>query len=334
MRVFVHEHIAGGGCCGEDLPPSLLREGRAMLAAVAADLARLPGVSVAVTLDARVELPPLPPGIEVSRAASPLEALARFDGLARSCDGTLLIAPELDRVLPRLVRRVEEIGGAHLGSSPAAIDLASDKLLLPRALAEGGVSCVPAEPYEERGTPSHGFPTVVKPRRGAGSTGVCLARRPEELPQVSRESVATPFVPGLPASVLLVLGPAGAMALRAGEQVLSGDGRLAYLGGRMPLEPALEERARSLALRVAACVSGLLGFAGVDLLLGPSPAEDRVVEVNARLTTSYVGLRALCEGSLAAPWLEAVSGSAPSLPRWRPGAVRFHPDGTVEEAAP
>ena len=77
-----------------------------MLEAIALDLTRVPGVSVVTTLDARIELRSLPESIETHRIASPDEAAAYFDALARASDGTLVIAPELDGNLARLARRV------------------------------------------------------------------------------------------------------------------------------------------------------------------------------------------------------------------------------------
>jgi len=111
------------------------------------------------------------------------------------------------------------------------------------------------------------------------------------------------------------------------------DGRFRYHGGRCPLPRDLDSRARKLALAAVHLVGDARGFVGVDLLLDTSGAQkDWVVEVNPRLTTSYVGLRALCTSNLAAAWLAVVSGELPSpLPAWHPGTVRFHPDGTVEE---
>jgi predicted ATP-grasp superfamily ATP-dependent carboligase len=54
---------------------------------------------------------------------------------------------------------------------------------------------------------------------------------------------------------------------------------------------------------------------GVDLVLGRDPrgSEDVVIEVNPRLTTSYVGLRAAARSNLAeAMWLIS-QGQAPTV---------------------
>src|SRR5205823_6483532 len=102
------------------------------------------------------------------------------------------------------------------------------------------------------------------------------------------------YVPGLSASVAVLCGPAGNHALPACEQRLTDDGRFTYLGGRVHLAPPLDARARRLALAAVAALPEPRGYLGVDLVLGAAVNGngDRVIEVNPRLTTSYVGLRA------------------------------------------
>jgi len=81
----------------------------------------------------------------------------------------------------------------------------------------------------------------------------------------------------------------------------------------LPLSPVLNERAQQLALRAVGVVAGLFGYVGVDVVLGASNDADRVIEINPRLTTSYVGLRRLARFNLAEMLLLATGGAA--LPR-------------------
>ena len=59
------------------------------------------------------------------------------------------------------------------------------------------------------------------------------------------------------------------------------------------------ETLQSVADIIAHALPGLWGFVGVDLILDPQP---RVLEINPRLTTSYVGLRE-AYGINPATWL-------------------------------
>ena len=64
-------------------------------------------------------------------------------------------------------------------------------------------------------------------------------------------------------------------------------------------------------------MDGDAGWLGVDLILGNRPdcRDDRVLEVNPRLTTSLVGLSALFASSLVAAMIEAVTGGRPAIQR-------------------
>jgi hypothetical protein len=99
----------------------------------------------------------------------------------------------------------------------------------------------------------------------------------------------------------MLCGPSGRVALEPCKQRISEDGRLRYLGGQLPLREGLAERARTLGERALAAMPAATGYVGVDLVLGRAPdgSEDAVIEINPRLTTSYIGLRSAVVGNLA-----------------------------------
>jgi len=139
----------------------------------------------------------------------------------------------------------------------------------------------------------------------------------------------------LPASIAFLCGPGVVCPLVPCEQRLSTDGRFTYLGGRLPLPPDLADRTLGLGRRALAALPTALGYVGLDLVLGADPhgSEDYVIEVNPRLTTSYVGLRAASGANLAAALLAAASGRAPRL-EFAPGGLEFAPDGAIARTAP
>jgi predicted ATP-grasp superfamily ATP-dependent carboligase len=149
------------------------------------------------------------------------------------------------------------------------------------------------------------------------------------------ELLVQPFVPGLACSVAFLIGPEEIIALAPCGQHLSNDGRFRFLGGELPLPPDLAERAVALGRRAVASVPGLNGYVGVDLVLGASRdgVEDAVIEINPRLTTSYVGLRALAEVNLAEAMLRVVEGRKFRNFKWRNGSVVYHCHGRVDRRA-
>jgi predicted ATP-grasp superfamily ATP-dependent carboligase len=309
MRVFVYEYT----CAVETaLADALGAEGRAMLTAVCQDLEQIPGVHTCTLR------PPL------------ADEATAFRQLARAADFTLVIAPESDGLLAERCEWVRQDGGRLLGPSPEAVRLTADKLALGTLLERAGV---PMPPAAALGVDPLTLPAVLKPRYGAGSQATFLVRAPEELEGCVRaagrtEMITQPFVSGLAASVAVLCGPAGRTPLMPAEQHLSADGRFHYRGGKVPLAAELIGRAQRLGERAAAAVPGLLGYVGVDLVLGASADGDRVIEINPRLTTSYIGLRRLARTNVAAAMLAVAEGRSVDL-SWWPGPVTFRADGTI-----
>lgn len=312
MRVFVYEYLTarGVGADPADALHPMYREGRAMRDAVAADFGALPGCEV-VTLDT--------------------DEPAAFAAHAASADWSLVIAPEFDGILATRCRWVHAAGGRLLGPDPAAVELTADKLALHDHWRAHGVP-TPAT-TDRPPTACEAFPVVWKPRHGCGSTATYLLRDRFELAHAVAAAeydgpmILQEFVPGLAASVAFLCGPAGNVPLLPAAQHLSDDGRFRYHGGELPLQPNLAARAVAIADRAVSCVRGLCGYVGVDLILGDE--RDVAVEINPRLTTSYVGLRALAVGNLAGDMIHLAAGGGRRQVRWHDGPVRFAPDGTV-----
>jgi predicted ATP-grasp superfamily ATP-dependent carboligase len=72
----------------------------------------------------------------------------------------------------------------------------------------------------------------------------------------------------------------------------SDDQGISYLGGSGPLDSAPIERLQSFADQVLTAIPGLAGgWIGIDFVVTPS-GQWHAIEVNARLTSSYLGYRA------------------------------------------
>lgn len=365
MRILVYEFASGGGFAGHAVPKSLAREGLAMRTALVADLSAIGRHEIVTTTDIRfnqaapsgVDVVPLVPG-----------CTATLSALMASVDAVWLVAPETNRCLEYLAARVERQGKALLGPGAAVIRRASDKGRLPRRLARIGIRhpetvvLALASAGLRRGRPGVdarvaarqiGYPVVVKPVRGAGSQGVGLARHARELPGaldsaldgaldgahrangtgpvgVEGNVVMQRYVRGTAASVsLLADGGGRAVVLAVNAQRVSASSGFSYRGGQTPFDHPLAAAAAEAAVRTCGALPGLRGYVGVDLVLtdeGPV-----VIEVNPRLTTAYLGVRAVLEENVAALALAACDGTLPAqlIARRR---VRFTAAGQVVSA--
>ena len=305
----MHEHVGAGGFAGRSVPASLVREGRAMRSALVADLT---AAGHDVFVEADLSGPP-----------------------DKSVDGVWLIAPETGGVHARVARRMESRGAVLLGSSAAAIARASNKVTLARLLTQYGIPHPKTRILREN-TKVTEYPVVVKPSRGAGCVGVYVAATVREL----REAVALAradagrepllvqrYVDGIPASVSLLADGTRAMPLALNrQQVKRRVGQLSYAGGGTPFDHPLAARALEVAVRACELFPGLRGFVGVDLVL--TDAEAVVIEVNPRLTTAYLGVRAAIDANVAAMALAACRGELPPAAAAQ-RRVRFAASGRV-----
>jgi tyramine---L-glutamate ligase len=336
MRVFVYEWT----CCVPDAPPSLCREGWAMLWAALRDC-ELTGRVETVTL-VHESFPHVPPG-EVCRIASGNEEEC-FSDLAASAEATLVIAPECSGILDARCRWVERSGSRLLGPDPRARTVAASKQRLGKLWEKCGVPTPPVLATGKDICSLHEFPLVLKPDDGAGSQAMYLVQNAGQLQQAWRQAnleghenklLAQAFVPGMAASIAFLTGPKGGIPLVPAAQHLSEDGRFHYLGGTLPLPSPLEKRATALGRRAVQACNGLCGYIGVDLVLGDAEdgSEDYAIEINPRLTTSYIGLRMLAHDNLALAMLQVALGEDIAELRWRPDGVRFYADGSLETSS-
>lgn len=304
-RLVVCEHFSAGGDLPGDDTASTRREGRAMLLALLADLRDLEeppgGLSLAAVV--RPELASsLPPGVEVLPGGDdPAAALARAlaDGGGRAWP----VAPETRGTLARLVRTAERSGDGIVGTTSRGVRRAARRLALLRRLGRAGVPVpetlpAPTDGEARRALEALGAPVVLKPGRGAGGAGVRKVADPADAADARAAAVSVEpglpplvqrFETGTPASVTLIVDGGRVRPLALNRQIVRFVPRARYEGGVTPLRhPDASRALRTAADAVRAC-GGLRGLVGVDLVLGPDGPV--VLEVNPRLTTSYLGLR-------------------------------------------
>ena len=167
------------------------------------------------------------------------------------------------------------------------------------------------------------IPLVLKPVDGVGCGGLSIIKEEVQvkkaIEKVKADSNATRFVvqqfiDGEPASVSLLSNDKKAMALSLNKQSITlaePNETSSYDGGCVPFNHPLKQEALSLAEKVVESFSGLRGYVGVDLVLGKD--EPYVVDVNPRLTTSYVGLSKVANFNVAEALINSViKGQLPS----------------------
>jgi len=309
-NVFVHEFITGGGWSASEFPPGLTEEAFAILWALLADFQAWGAVNTVTTLDTRLwGYFPEPPAGEV-RAVAAGEYEEALRSALSQCDAALIVAPETDGILAKISRIAAETGVLLLGSSPEAILLAGNKADCHQLFITAGLPTPLTRTASYHSAPrvaaEMNYPLVVKPLDGVGCEGLCLVQRPAELglalnmvkktsqhPQILLQR----YVPGKHVSVSLLVSGERILPLSLNEQRIEAGCPFHYLGGKVPLAHPAANQAFDLAQAAIRLIPGLQGYVGVDMVLAQE--KEYLIEINPRITTSYIGLRRVAEANLA-----------------------------------
>jgi len=311
-----------------------------MLEALARDAVKDPTLEVTVLADPTVPLE-MPPRARVCPVPRGGDAALLGEESPRH-EWTIVVAPETDGILAHRVATARQAGGRVAGCSGPFLEIAGDKQQTAVALAAAGVPVPAGRTLDAGEALPAGFhrPAVCKARWGVGCEALAIVPGNADPPVADMPRRVEAFVPGMPVGVSCLCGPAGIHVLPPMRQRFSTGSAPRYLGG-VPLgERALISRAHGLARRSIDAVGRIstcpdapvaaLGWVGVDMILGDREdgRGDRVLEVNPRLTTSFVGLAALLRSSLVQALFAVAEGGEPEFMVEETGGVRVL-DATV-----
>lgn len=318
--VLIYEFFAGGGCFGKDVPSGLASEAIGMLWSILVDFRLWGKVRTLTALDPRFEN--LVPGLNQKTlpADHVFSATAgyreNFEKLLKSCDAVHIIAPETDGILSFLTEQAESAGLPVLGSSSTATTIAGNKGLCHQIFQNANLPtprtlCARFESYAGAIAEME-FPLVLKPLDGVGSEGVCCIRRIEDLDAAletvrkttaRQEFLVQSFAEGSHVSVSVLASGDACLPICVNQQLMETECPFRYLGSRVPFPTPMASDIMELAGSAVRAIPGLKGYVGVDLVC----SRDRVqlIEINPRLTTSYLGLRQVSKTNIVQSIWEA-----------------------------
>ena len=338
MKVIVYEHVSGGGYCEQLIPPSFLAEGFAMLCGIVA-VFKAAGHTVTVLLDDRLSRLNPPIGADFVVPVSYSNEPQRFlTNIAKINDATYVIAPESSKILQSLVALMEQTEKTSLNCESETIGKVGDKSVLYEKLEKTGF-LVPKTLVLENGNALQqvlkklSYPLIFKPVDGAGASGLSIVKEFSQvgkaLLKIEKEStnkrfIVQEFIEGEKVSVSLFSTGKKAMAVSLNKQniVITGPDELSsYEGGNVPFEHPRKHDAFVVAEKVVELFPGLRGYVGVDLILTENAVF--IVDVNPRLTTSFVGLHKAANFNAAEAIINSIlSGKLPLKPETQ-GAACF-----------
>jgi tyramine---L-glutamate ligase len=291
----VCEFITGGGLCGEQLPDSLAKEGALMRDALLRDLSELP-YEIITTIDARVNNDALQTNIHAGcRAVSAKDNVWQiWQALISECDAVWLIAPETGGILKKLTQLASLESKLILGCGLDSIEITSSKIATYLALEKAGIASVPTYTFEN--WPKSHWIWLAKPNDGAGCDDIACFNNPDDLEEWVEDNdkqfthVIQAYQPGDAASISCVMRHGKAHILSCNTQLIEINNQmLSYNGGVINGMRYYWPQFEFIANKIAQALPDLAGYVGIDVIVDDS--EIFVVEINPRLTTSYIGLR-------------------------------------------
>jgi hypothetical protein len=325
LKLLVYEHVSGGGYAGQPINLSVLSEGFGMLRTLVADF-EAAGHELTVFLDARISKlnPPIAADCTIPVFYAQ-EAQKFLVNAAEINDAVYIIAPETGQTLQSLVQLVGQTGKLSLNCEDSANRKVADKTVLCETLKNNGLPTPEKMIFGVDGSLAEvkrairstlNFPVVFKPADGVSCGGLSIVKEDAHveaaIAKVRAESarkhfIVQEFIRGKAVSVSLLCTGAEALAISLNKQnikLATPEAASVYEGGVVPFDHPLKGEAFTLAEKAAGSFAGLRGYVGVDLVL----AEDKpfVVDVNPRLTTSYVGLSRVAGFNVAEAMVNAV----------------------------
>jgi len=290
-----------------------------MLQALLNELKQLPGVRIMLPLDRRCTGISVPAEAEVFWIKDRRSLDCLFPRLIDRADAVWPIAPESGGVLAAVVDAVRAQAKPALVSDARTIRLFTDKYATLRALTALDLPCVPTGRLDQAGGDLT-FPVVIKPIDGVGCDGNRVLGDNAQLALASAclENPATyivqPFVDGEAMSLSCLFGRGKAWLLSCNRQRvrLAGD-RFELHACRVNVKSPNREMYTDWIRQMAIAIPGLWGYVGIDLIENRHSGP-RILEVNPRLTTSYVGIGAATGINVAEQVLNLLHGEVNAEP--------------------
>jgi|GEM_PF-1153907 len=324
MKILIFEWMVGGGLLQDRLPPnsgsSMFQEGLAMVRSICSDLT-CAGHSIQLPVDGRIPRVQLD---QVPARQSPISEsgllVPVLNQLASPVDAILVIAPECGGRLATALDWLARYSDRIVSPVGEIVRIGSSKQGTVRFLEQAGVQAsFEAAPV---------YPVIVKPDDGAGSDGIHLFENAAAVPQLIWDHPdqwrVERFLPGFPVSISVIGGACGHFLFPPTQQIFGGGVRpdesdrlrpagLAWpgpwAGFDFPLKQSFARRTVDLAHRALKALPQFSGYLGIDMVLAESgPAEDRIVDLNPRITSSWVGLRQLFSSNLSQFMLDYARG--------------------------
>jgi predicted ATP-grasp superfamily ATP-dependent carboligase len=295
MRLFVTEFITGGGFANHPLPEGLKQEGLLMLNSVLADCSRMNDIQLTTCLDPRITLSHN--NIDVYPVEYSTDYIQLVAKLAHENDYAWIIAPESSAVLESIVSQLAKENITTINCDVESIIITGDKVKCAIYLLNAGIDTT--ENLTLTQAQEYPYKVVIKNRFGVGCEGLKICDSGAlglECIDDFDQWVVQPYIEGEHLSLSLLCYAGEAKILTCNKQIFDGEEQPKLKACHVNAV-SITEQMQALVNNIAKTLPGLTGYVGVDLIdVGDTYV---VVDINPRLTSSYVGLSEVLIGNPA-----------------------------------
>ncbi len=312
--LFIFEFVSGGGFNKIDIPVSLFCEGFAMLRSIIEDFKEL-NFNITILLDRRIQLLSYLLKVDqINIVNKTSNYLKKFTKSVEKNEYCYIIAPEFSEILYNLTNIVKVKNKNLLSVNLSGIKLATHKFKTFEFFNKNHINTpktylIPhVENHFDRDFIIEMFrrfncPVVIKQEDGVGAEGIFyieteeqihkLFTDPEEKLEREKDYILQEYIEGEHLSVSLIGTPSIPIILSINAQnvdLTTKNNKSKYFGGYTPIENFKEIKQELLKIFNKLNLSDLPSYYGIDFIR-KRDGKIYFIEINPRLTTSYIGIR-------------------------------------------
>ncbi|MFW9818331.1 MAG: ATP-grasp domain-containing protein [Candidatus Thorarchaeota archaeon] len=314
-KLFIFEFVSGGGFSNTSIPTSLFCEGFGMLRSIIEDFSLL-DFEIYSTIDYRISfLSKLIKIDHLTEVKKQDHFIKIFKDLVRNCEYVFIIAPESSNILYDLTKIVKDYGRIILSTNLKGIEYGTSKIKTYKIFKRNKVLTPKTYriPYKKQLLDVkfilHKFsnfkgPIIIKPEDGVGAECIHYFEKESQIinfftefiPELEtrRSYIIQEFINGRNLSLSLIGSPnlyVSPLILSVNSQNLDIKNKDSdYLGGYTPVENHKELFNQVSFITNKLNNLKIEGYFGIDFIEDINKSSV-FIEINPRLTTSYIGLR-------------------------------------------
>ncbi|MEC7834817.1 MAG: ATP-grasp domain-containing protein [Pseudomonadota bacterium] len=301
MKLFVCEYFTGGGLIGKDLSSNFIREGEMIIKSLLASLSKFQKTNQDIEFFFARDYRLRTKKFKNSCLYTPKKNIWSFwESCIEKSDAFWPIAPETENILERLSQIAIKRKKILIGSLPKAIRQTKNKHLTNKILQRNRLPIIPSRIFKKispkflKNLEKRNW--ILKPIDGAGADEVfILNKATKEIIDViekkirNRMFILQPYLTGQVMSVSAIFAKDDFIPLTCNKLIINpSKGSIHYQKIEVGGAEFLRNEMTRIVKKIHTAFGGLLGYVGIDFIKNRKNLV--VLEINPRLTTSYVGL--------------------------------------------